>query len=158
MRLLTPISALVLALLQPLTPSVAPAQQLALSEEGFRAFLPQLRAQAAAAGVSRATLDRVFPAMVFSPRTVELDRAQPGGTTGYSAIPAFAPYRGRACHCRPDQPRPRALRAEYLPTERDRPPLWRPAVGAGRDLGQGDQLRRDHRQFRPAEFARQPRL
>ena len=92
MRLLTPISALVLALLQPLTPTVAPAQQLALSEEGFRAFLPQLRTQAAAAGVSRATLDRAFASMTFSPRTVELDRAQPGGTTGYSAIPAFAPY------------------------------------------------------------------
>ena len=36
------------------------------------------------------------------------------------------------------------------PARRDRPALRRPARDADRDLGQGDQLRRDHGQFRPA--------
>lgn len=66
-----------------------------LNEEGFRAYLPQLRAQAQAQGVSRSTIDRVFPTLQFSPRTVELDRAQPGGAAGNTAIPPFAPYRER---------------------------------------------------------------
>ncbi len=66
-----------------------------LSQAGFQAFLPQLRAEAQRAGVSRATLDRVFPTLTFSSRTIELDRAQPGGAAGSSAIPAFAPYLAR---------------------------------------------------------------
>jgi len=73
----------------------AEAQTGGLSQAGFEAWLPQLRAEAARAGVSRATLDRVFPTLTFSPRTVELDRAQPGGAAGSSAIPAFEPYRQR---------------------------------------------------------------
>ena len=68
----------------------AEAQAGGLSEAGFRAYLPQLRAQAERSGVSRTTLDRVFSTLVFSARTVELDRAQPGGPPG-STIPAFAP-------------------------------------------------------------------
>jgi lytic murein transglycosylase len=69
-----------------------------LSEEGFRAYLPQLRAQAERAGVSRDTVDRVFPTLTFSARTISLDRAQPGGTpTGPTSNPnpPFAPYRAR---------------------------------------------------------------
>ncbi|MDP8994937.1 MAG: lytic murein transglycosylase [Pseudomonadota bacterium] len=77
------------------TGAAAVAQTGGLSEEGFRAYLPQLRAQAERAGVSRATIDRIFPTLAFSPRTVELDRAQPGGTGGGSASPPFAPYRAR---------------------------------------------------------------
>ena len=73
----------------------AAAQNLGLSESGFRAYLPQLRAQALAAGVRPGTIENVFPTLTFSPRTVELDRAQPGGTTGYSPTPPFAPYRAR---------------------------------------------------------------
>jgi lytic murein transglycosylase len=73
----------------------AEAQASGLSEAGFQAWLPQLRAQAQRAGVSRSTLDRVFPALVFSARTVELDRAQPGGAPGSNANPPFAPYRAR---------------------------------------------------------------
>jgi membrane-bound lytic murein transglycosylase B len=71
----------------------AAAQDYGLSEAGFQAFLPQLRSQALAAGVSRRTIDSVFPALVFSARTIELDQAQPGGTAGSTATPAFAPYR-----------------------------------------------------------------
>ncbi|HEX8525379.1 lytic murein transglycosylase [Allosphingosinicella sp.] len=83
------------AVLAPLAGSAAVAQSGGLSEAGFRAYLPQLRAQAERAGVSRATIEQVFPTLVFSPRTVELDRAQPGGSGGSSANPPFAPYRAR---------------------------------------------------------------
>jgi membrane-bound lytic murein transglycosylase B len=78
-------------------PAQAPvsAQPSGLSQAGFQAYLPVLRRQAQAAGVSARTLDSVFPSLVFSPRTVELDRAQPGGRAGSSATPAFAPYRAR---------------------------------------------------------------
>lgn len=77
--------------------AAALVQSGGLSEEGFQAYLPQLRAQAERAGVSRATLDRVFPTLSFSPRTVALDRSQPGGTpTATPTAPApFAPYRAR---------------------------------------------------------------
>lgn len=66
-----------------------------LSEAGFRNYLPQLRAKALAEGVRPATIERVFPTLEFSRRTVELDQAQPGGASGASAIPPFAPYRER---------------------------------------------------------------
>ena len=81
----------------PLAGSAALAQPGGLSEQGFQAYLPQLRALAERAGVSRATIERVFPTLTFSPRTVELDRSQPGGSaTGpSSANPPFAPYRAR---------------------------------------------------------------
>ena len=75
--------------------SPAMAQPAGLSQEGFRAYLSQLRAEAEAAGVSRATIERVFPNLTFSSRTVELDRAQPGGASGASAVPPYAPYRDR---------------------------------------------------------------
>jgi membrane-bound lytic murein transglycosylase B len=86
---------LIAALLALSASATAPAQNAGLSQQGFEAWLPQLRAQAQAAGVSRRTLDSVFPALVFSARTVQLDRAQPGGAAGSSANPAFAPYRAR---------------------------------------------------------------
>jgi len=79
--------------LGPLSESPARAQS-GLSEEGFRAYLPRLRAEAQRAGVSRGTIDRVFPTLTFSPRTVELDRQQPGGPVN-TAAPPFAPYRAR---------------------------------------------------------------
>ncbi|HST36853.1 MAG TPA: lytic murein transglycosylase [Allosphingosinicella sp.] len=68
-----------------------------LSDEGYRAYLPRLRADAERAGIRRDTLDRVFPALTFSARTIQLDRSQPGGTPGASsgANPPFAPYRAR---------------------------------------------------------------
>jgi membrane-bound lytic murein transglycosylase B len=64
-----------------------------LSDAGFQAYLPQLRARASRSGVSQRTLDQVFPSLSFSRRTVELDQAQPGGAAGSSAIPPFEPYR-----------------------------------------------------------------
>ncbi len=71
------------------------AAQSGLSEAGFAAYLPTLRAQAERAGVDRAVLDRVFPNLTFSARTITLDRGQPGGIAGSSATPPFAPYRAR---------------------------------------------------------------
>jgi len=71
------------------------AQASGLSEAGFQAYLPRLRADAERAGIRRETLDRVFPTLEFSSRTVQLDRGQPGGTPGTSANPPFAPYRAR---------------------------------------------------------------
>ena len=78
----------------PFAPPLA-AQRAGLSQEGFEAYLPQLRAQALSAGVSRATIDTIFPTLEFSSRTIELDRVQPGGTAGSPANPPFAPYRAR---------------------------------------------------------------
>jgi lytic murein transglycosylase len=75
--------------------TAAEAQRAGLSQAGFEAWLPRLRAEADQAGVSRATLDRVFPELIFSARTIELDRGQPGGASGASAVPPFAPYRAR---------------------------------------------------------------
>lgn len=74
--------------------SSAPAQ-VGLSQSGFEAYLPALEAQARRAGVSRGTIESVFANLVFSPRTVELDRGQPGGAPGSTANPPFAPYRAR---------------------------------------------------------------
>jgi membrane-bound lytic murein transglycosylase B len=96
MRLLAQIMAAALAAFPPYSAgaAAAPAVQYGggLSQEGFQAYLPQLRAQALRAGVRQSTIDQIFPTLEFSARTVELDRAQPGGTAGNSAIPPFAPY------------------------------------------------------------------
>ncbi len=94
MRLLRGIAALALA--AAIAPLSSPASaQSGLSESGFRAYLPRLEAEARRAGVSPGTIASVFPSLVFSSRTVELDRAQPGGRPGSEANPPFAPYRAR---------------------------------------------------------------
>jgi membrane-bound lytic murein transglycosylase B len=90
MRLSIKIIAFVLAACA--LPSTSSLAQNGLSEEGFEAYLPQLRAQAQAAGISRGTIDSVFGDLAFSARTIELDQAQPGGSGGNAAIPSFAPY------------------------------------------------------------------
>jgi lytic murein transglycosylase len=77
----------------PAAPSAA--QSYGLSQEGFEAWLPWLRAQASAAGVSRATIEAVFANLDYSARTVQLDQGQPGGTSGSTATPPFAPYRAQ---------------------------------------------------------------
>jgi lytic murein transglycosylase len=98
MRLLKGIAALALA--SAVVPLSSPAAaQSGLSQSGFEAYLPQLEAQAVRAGVSRATIASVMPNLVFSPRTVQLDRAQPGGRPGSNPNPPFAPY--RASHVTP---------------------------------------------------------
>jgi len=86
----------VLALAAAVVPVAGAARaQSGLSQSGFEAYLPQLEAQAVRAGVSRATIASVFPGLTFSARTVQLDRAQPGGRPGSNPNPPFAPYRAR---------------------------------------------------------------
>lgn len=100
MRIRTMIAGAALMALAPASVFDSPAIAQSVSAAGFRAYLPQLRAQAVRAGVSQRTLASVFPTLEFSARTVELDRGQPGGVTGYSPTPPFAPYRAR--HVTPD--------------------------------------------------------
>lgn len=71
------------------------AQSGRYTAQGFADYLPRLQARALAAGVSRRTVEQVFPTLTFSARTIELDQAQPGGTAGSSATPPFEPYRQR---------------------------------------------------------------
>lgn len=96
MRLLSQMVAIALAAFPPFNGSGNAAQAQvpvsSLSEEGFRAYLPQLRTRAQAAGVGERTLNAVFPTLELSMRTIQLDRAQPGGAAGNPSIPAFAPY------------------------------------------------------------------
>lgn len=66
----------------------------AQSEAGFQSYLPELRAQAAAAGVSQGTIDAVFPTLTLNQRVIDLDRDQPGGRPD-APIPPFAPYKAR---------------------------------------------------------------
>lgn len=76
--------------------SAAFAQSGGLSQAGFQAYLVDLRRIALAQGVSRATVDRIFPTLEFSARTIELDRPQaaaPAGTR--TTIEPFEPYRAR---------------------------------------------------------------
>jgi len=79
----------------PIGAAPAAAQSGGLSQEGYEAYLPQLRAAAERAGIRASTLDRIFPTLVFSARTIELDRAQPGGVAGAPTNPPFAPYLAR---------------------------------------------------------------
>jgi lytic murein transglycosylase len=84
-----------LMLASPAMPAASAGTQGFLSESGFQAFLPQLRARAFAAGVSRETVNAVFSSLEYSARTVQLDQAQPGVIAGSNANPPFAPYRAQ---------------------------------------------------------------
>jgi lytic murein transglycosylase len=84
---------IIAAALSLAAPQSASGQTGGLDADGFRAWLPSLRAQAQQAGVSQRTIDNVFASLAFSARTVELDQAQPGGQPGSNATPPFAPYR-----------------------------------------------------------------
>lgn len=96
MRILTKTAAVALACALPLAGSgPAHAQTAGYTTAGFQAYLPELRAQALREGVSRRTVEQIFPTLVFSARTIELDQAQPGGTAGSASTPPFAPYRQR---------------------------------------------------------------
>jgi lytic murein transglycosylase len=68
------------------------AAQSGLGQQGFEAYLPQLRAEAQRAGIRRETIERIFPTLEFSARTIQLDRSQPGGTPGTSASASFTPF------------------------------------------------------------------
>ena len=63
-------------------------------EAAFQAYLPQLRAQAIAAGVRPGTVDAVLPTLTLDPQVIRNDRAQPAPVSSTSFSP-FAPYRAR---------------------------------------------------------------
>lgn len=69
-----------------------PAQaQLDGEEAGFQGYLQLLSAKARAAGVRESTIASVTGGMTLNKRVIELDRAQPGGTS--TTIAPFEPYR-----------------------------------------------------------------
>ena len=109
---------------------------------GFRAYLPQLRAQAEAAGVSRRD---ARPGVADPDLQPAHGRARPGPAgrrrRRRPPIPPFAPYRAR--HVTPaliSRGRSRYA-ANHVAARRDRPALRRAALGADGDLGPRDQLR-----------------
>ncbi len=66
----------------------APSYQ---DESTFEGYLQAVGQRARAQGVSDRAVQSVLSGLTYNPRVVELDRAQPGSSTG--SIPAFAPYR-----------------------------------------------------------------
>jgi lytic murein transglycosylase len=100
MRLLSYAALAVAALAAPASQwsggGAAHAQSGGLSQAGFEAYLWQLRSQARAQGVSQGTIDRIFPTLQFSSRTIELDRPQAAAPANSSpSIEPFEPYRAR---------------------------------------------------------------
>lgn len=83
---------LALAALGGLIASSALAQGAASTAPTFEAFKSVLDQEAQAAGISSATRSAVIPTLMFQPRVVALDRAQPGGAPN-GPVPKFAPYR-----------------------------------------------------------------
>lgn len=84
------------------------AGQISSEELGFQAYLQLLAAQARGEGVRESTIAQVMAGLTLNPRVIQLDRAQPGSSTG--TIPAFEPY--RRSHV--DAPRIARGRRQYL--------------------------------------------
>ncbi len=78
-------------------PSACAQQQTASSTgvqfSSFDDYLAYVSRRARDEGVSDRAINAVIPGLTYNPRVVELDRAQPGGSSG--VIPAFEPYRRR---------------------------------------------------------------
>ncbi len=81
------------AMVSAQTPTASPAQNDSHSH-AFEQYLQTVRARAAREGVSKATLDRAMPSLVYLPRVVQLDRGQPE-TTSSAPAPPFEPYKRR---------------------------------------------------------------
>lgn len=64
---------------------------VAAQDMPFDAYLQVLQAQARAEGVSEATIARMTAGLTPSQRAIQLDRAQPGSSSG-SGFPPLAPY------------------------------------------------------------------
>jgi membrane-bound lytic murein transglycosylase B len=122
-------------------PSVACGQT---SEEGFQAFLQQLRGRAMQAGVSRRTLDEVLPTLTLNPRVIQLDRGQPESARN-APIPPFAPYRaqhvnaalisqGRAAYLR-QRPRLASIEAQTGVPEEIMVAIWGHETSYGKVMG-----------------------
>jgi lytic murein transglycosylase len=109
-------AALAQAVVQPL-----PAANMSDNEAGFQTYLDGLRAKGAAMGISRETMDRIFPTLSFNARAIQLDQSQPGGSFD-SPIPPFEPYRRQhvdAARIKGGQDAYRANRARLMRIERE---------------------------------------
>ncbi len=84
------VAALAFSLAAP--PSTLIAQSTSTPSQSFQEYLQTVRVKAEAQGVSRATLDRVIPTLVYLPRVIALDRSQPE-TLPNAPVPDFEPYR-----------------------------------------------------------------
>ncbi len=69
-------------------PAVA---QVDAEQAGFQGYLQLLAAKARGEGVRESTIAQVMAGLTLNPRVIQLDRAQPGSTSG--PIAAFEPYR-----------------------------------------------------------------
>ena len=98
-----------------------------LSEEGFQAYLPQLRAQALARRASAATtIDERLPDLTFSAAYDRARPGQPGGTAGNSASSAFRALSRAACHAGADRARAGRAMPPIMPRLHEiEPPLRR---------------------------------
>ncbi|CAH0496699.1 Tn3 family transposase TnXax1 [Novosphingobium sp. CECT 9465] len=65
--------------------------QVDAEEAGFQGYLQLLAARARGEGVRESTISQVMAGLTLNQRVIQLDRSQPGSTTG--TIPAFEPYR-----------------------------------------------------------------
>lgn len=65
--------------------------QVDAEEAGFQGYLQLLAARARGEGVRESTISQVMAGLTLNQRVIQLDRSQPGSTTG--PIPAFEPYR-----------------------------------------------------------------
>ncbi len=65
--------------------------QVDAEELGFQGYLQLLAARGRAEGVRESTIAAMTQGLTLNQRVIQLDRAQPGSSTG--SIPAFEPYR-----------------------------------------------------------------
>jgi membrane-bound lytic murein transglycosylase B len=65
--------------------------QIESEESGFQSYLQILGARARGEGVRESTIKQVMVGLTLNQRVIQLDRSQPGSSTG--TIPAFEPYR-----------------------------------------------------------------
>jgi membrane-bound lytic murein transglycosylase B len=79
-----------LALSSP--PATLSAQSAVVPAQSFQQYLSTVRVRALSEGVSVQTVDKVLPNLIYLPRVVQLDRAQPEGATD-APVPDFEPYK-----------------------------------------------------------------
>jgi membrane-bound lytic murein transglycosylase B len=79
-----------LALSSP--PATLSAQSAVVPAQSFQQYLSTVRVRALNEGVSVQTVDKVLPNLIYLPRVVQLDRAQPEGATD-APVPDFEPYK-----------------------------------------------------------------
>ena len=123
----------------------------AQDESGFQSYLVEVRARAIAQGVRPASADQVLAGLTYNQRVVDLDRAQPGGTSATGAVtaaPPFAPYlrahvdaarigQGRAKYIA-QRPRLSRIEAETGVPESIMVAIWGHETNYGRIMGNFD--------------------